>query len=64
MDKDIKEHIDQCEPCQTTTDKGKPPDRPITGLPITSGPSQRIHAISTLSFPLSEDNTLYIYKDS
>jgi hypothetical protein len=45
-DKDIKEHIDQCEPCQTTTDKGKPPDGPITGLPITSGPSQRIHASS------------------
>jgi hypothetical protein len=44
MDKDIKEHINQCEPCQTTTDKGKPPERPITGLPIKSGPSQRIHA--------------------
>jgi hypothetical protein len=43
MDKDIKEHINQCEPCQTTTDKGKPPDRPITRLPITSGPSQRSH---------------------
>jgi hypothetical protein len=26
MDKDIKELIDQCKPCQTTTDKGKPPD--------------------------------------
>jgi hypothetical protein len=36
MDKDIKEHIDQCKPCQTTTDKEKPPDGPITGLPITS----------------------------
>jgi hypothetical protein len=44
MDKDIKEHIDQCKPCQTTTDKGKPPDLPITGLQFTSGPSQRIHA--------------------
>jgi hypothetical protein len=44
MDKDIKEHIEQCEPCRTKTDKGKPPDGPITGLPITSGPSQRIHA--------------------
>jgi hypothetical protein len=43
MDKDIKKHINKCKPCQTTTDKGKPPDRPITGLPITSGPSQRIH---------------------
>jgi hypothetical protein len=37
MDKDIKEHINQGKPCQTTTDKGKPPDGPITGLPITSG---------------------------
>jgi hypothetical protein len=44
MDKDIKEHINQCEQCLTTTDKGKPPDVPITGLQITSGPSQRIHA--------------------
>jgi hypothetical protein len=44
MDKDIKEHIDQCKPCQTTMDKGKPPDVPITGLQFTSGPSQRIHA--------------------
>jgi hypothetical protein len=44
MDKDIKEHIDQCQPCQTTTDKGIPADVPITGLKITSGPSQRIHA--------------------
>jgi hypothetical protein len=44
MDKDIKEHIYQCTLCQTTTDKGKPPDGPITGLQITSGPSQRIHA--------------------
>jgi hypothetical protein len=44
MDKDIKEHIDQCKPCQTTMDKGKPLDVPITGLQITSGPSQRIYA--------------------
>jgi hypothetical protein len=41
MDKDIKEHINQCEPCQTTTDKGKPPDGPITGLPITSKDQRR-----------------------
>jgi hypothetical protein len=34
MEKDVQEHIDQCEPCQTTTNKGKPPDVPITGLPI------------------------------
>jgi hypothetical protein len=44
MDKDIKEHIEQCKPCQTTMDKGKPPDGPITEPPITSEPSQSIHA--------------------
>jgi hypothetical protein len=60
MDKDIKEHIDQYEPCQTTMDKGKPPDVPITGVQITSGPSQRIH--SDLFGPLqnSERGNMYI----
>jgi hypothetical protein len=60
MDKDIKEHIKQCEPWQTTTDKGKPPDVPITGLQITSSPSQRIHA--DLFYPLknSERGNMYI----
>jgi hypothetical protein len=43
MEKDIKEPIHQCEPCQTTTDKGIPPDVTITGLKIPSGPSQRIY---------------------
>jgi hypothetical protein len=60
MDKDIKEHIDQCEPCQTTTDKGKPPDGPITGLPITSGPSQRIHADLFGPLQNSERGNMYI----
>jgi hypothetical protein len=60
MDKDIKEHTDQCKPCQTMTDKGKPTDGPITGLPITSGPSQRIH--TDLFGPLqnSERGNMYI----
>jgi hypothetical protein len=44
MDKDIQEHIKQCESCQTMTRKGAPTEAPITGLPITSGPSQKIHA--------------------
>jgi hypothetical protein len=60
MDKDIKEHIDQCEPCQTTTDKGKPPDVPITGLQITSGPSQRIHADLFGPLKNSERGNMYI----
>jgi hypothetical protein len=60
MDKDIKEHIDQCKPCQTTTDKGKPPDGPITGLPITSGPSQRIHADLFGPLQNSERGNMYI----
>jgi hypothetical protein len=60
MDKDIKEHIDQCEPCQTTTDKGKPPDGPITGLQITSGPSQRIHADLFGPLQNSERRNMYI----
>jgi hypothetical protein len=60
MDKDIKEHIDQCEPCQTTTDKGKPPDGPITGLQITSGPSQRIHADLFGPLQNSERGNMYI----
>jgi hypothetical protein len=60
MDKDIKGHINQCKPCQTTTDKGKPPDVPITGLQITSGPSQRVHA--DLFGPLQnlEQGNMYI----
>jgi hypothetical protein len=60
MDKDIKEHIDQCKACQTTTDKGKPPDGPITGLPITSGPSQRIHADLLGPLQNSERGNMYI----
>jgi hypothetical protein len=60
MDKDIKEHIDQCKPCQTTTDKGKPPDVPITGLQITSGPSQRIHADLFGPLQNSERGNMYI----
>jgi hypothetical protein len=60
MDKDIKEHIDQCKPCQTTTDKGKPPDVPITGLQITSGPSQRIHADLFGLLQNSERGNMYI----
>jgi hypothetical protein len=60
MDKDINENIDQCEPCQTTPDKGKPPDGTITGLQITSGSSQRIH--NDLFGPLqnSERGNMYI----
>jgi hypothetical protein len=44
----------------TTTDKGKPPYGPITGLQITSGPSQRIQ--SDLFGPLqnSERGNMYI----
>jgi hypothetical protein len=60
MDKDIKEHIDQCEPCQTKTDKGKPPDGPITGLQIPSGPSQRIHADLFGPLQNSERGNMYI----
>jgi hypothetical protein len=60
MDKDSEEHIDQCKPCQTTTDKGKPPDGPITGLPITSGPSQRIHADLFGPLQNSERGNMYI----
>jgi hypothetical protein len=56
MDKDIKEHIDQCEPCQTTTDKGKPPDVPITGLQITSG----FHADLFGQLQNSEKENMYI----
>jgi hypothetical protein len=60
MDKDIKEHIDQCKPCQTAMDKGKPPDVPITGLQITSGPLQRLQ--TNLFGPLqnSERGNIYI----
>jgi hypothetical protein len=60
MDKDIKEHIDQCKLCQTTTDKEKPPDGPITGQLITSGPSQRI--LADLFGPLQnlERGNMYI----
>jgi hypothetical protein len=58
MDNDIKEHINQCKPCQTTTDKRKPPDVPITGLKIPSGPSQRIHA--DLFGPLQNSGNMYI----
>jgi hypothetical protein len=61
-DKDIKEHIDQCKPCQTTTDKGKPPEGPITGLPITSGPSKRIHA--DLFGPLQNSERGNMYRRS
>jgi hypothetical protein len=60
MDKGIKEHIDQCKPCQTTTDKGKPPDVPITGLQITSGTSQRIHADLFIPLQNSERGNMYI----
>jgi hypothetical protein len=60
MDKDIEEHLNQCEPCQTTTDKGKPPDGPITGLPITSGPSERIHADLFGPLQNSERGNMYI----
>jgi hypothetical protein len=60
MDKDIKEHIDQCKPCQTTTDKGKPPDVPITGLKIPSGSSQRIHADLFGPLQNSERGNMYI----
>jgi hypothetical protein len=60
MDKDIKEQIDQWEPCQTTTDKGKPPDVPITGLKITSGPSQRIHPDLFGPLQNSERGNMYI----
>jgi hypothetical protein len=44
----------------STTDKGKPPDVPITGLQITSGPSQKIH--EDLFGPLqnSEQGNMYI----
>jgi hypothetical protein len=59
MDKDIKEHIDQCKPCQTTMDKGKPPDVPITGLQITSGPSQRIHTDLFVPLQNSERGNMY-----
>jgi hypothetical protein len=60
MEKEIKEHIDQCKPCQTKTDKGIPPDVPITGLKIPSGPLQRIHA--DLDGPLQnlEQGNVYI----
>jgi hypothetical protein len=60
MDKNIKEHIDQCKPCQTTTDKGKPPDGPITGLQIPSGPSQRIQADLFGPLQNSERGNMYI----
>jgi hypothetical protein len=60
MDKDIKEHIDQCEPCQTTTDKGKPTNGPITGLTIASGPSQRINADLFGPLQNSERGNMYI----
>jgi hypothetical protein len=60
MDKNIKEHIDQCKPCQTTTDKGKPPDVLITGLQITSGPSQRIHADLCGPLQNSDQGNMYI----
>jgi hypothetical protein len=60
MDKDIKEHIDQCKPCQTTMDKGKPPDVPITGLQFTSGPSQRIYADLFGPLQNSERGNMYI----
>jgi hypothetical protein len=60
MDKDIKEHIDQCEPCQTTMAKGKPPDVPITGLKITSGQPQRIHTDLIGPLQNSERGNMYI----
>jgi hypothetical protein len=60
MEKDIKEHINQCKPCQTTTDKGKPPDVPITGLKIPSGPSQIIHADLFKQLQNSERGNIYI----
>jgi hypothetical protein len=44
MDKNIEDHRNQCMPSQTTMRKGVPPEVPITMLPITSGPSQRIQA--------------------
>jgi IS30 family transposase len=48
------------KPCQTTTDKGKPPDGSITGLPITSGPSQRINADLFGPLQNSERGNMYI----
>jgi hypothetical protein len=60
MEKDIKKHINQCKPCQTITDKGKPPDVPITGLKIPSGPSQRIHADLFGPLQNSERGNMYI----
>jgi hypothetical protein len=60
MDKDITEHIEQCEPCQTTTNKGKIQDGLIMGLQTTSGRSPGNHADLFGPLKNSERGNMYI----
>jgi len=43
MDKQIGEHIQRCEPCQATSDRGAQKINKLQPLPIPEGPNMRVH---------------------
>jgi hypothetical protein len=43
MDRDIEDHVSQCQTCLSSTNKGTLPPPPLLPLPALTRPNQRIH---------------------